>query len=157
MQNGGKKRVPSFMKKKRLKSNGNVSCFMVNKYKMQMSPEASKLLTIMTSISWAFTMYQAHPKNLECICLFKMGYGLGLCPVLREKGSPESWTFRHSHLHFTPCCKSGNAWGPSWVRARGPPLILDWISVFPQTWFGRWSQTDQLVLPSHSSSPNLAA
>ena len=32
-----------------------------------------KLLTIMTSISGAFTMYHAHAKNLECICLFKVG------------------------------------------------------------------------------------
>lgn len=67
MQNGGKQG-----KEKDWSPVEMLVVFMVNKYMMQMSPEVSKLLIIKTSISCAFTMYQTHAKNPECIC-FKMG------------------------------------------------------------------------------------
>lgn len=42
----------------------------VIKYKMQMSSEAGKLLTVTTTVSGAFTIYQANAKNLECVHSF---------------------------------------------------------------------------------------
>lgn len=47
--------------------------FMAIRHKVQMCPEANKLLTIMTTISWAFTMSQAQAKNWERVRLVNHG------------------------------------------------------------------------------------
>lgn len=56
-------------------------------------------------------MCQAHAKIRSAFVGLIMDEELGWFPMFREKGSPYSWTFSYSYLHFIPSCKADNKWG----------------------------------------------